>query len=360
VCLVEYADACRSRRVIHHAPFHSYPTSQVYQPLAGIMEQPLEPRWLLLIHQIPPKPAYLRVKVGRRLQRLGAIAIKNSVYALPKSESAHEDLQWILREIVKEGGDASMCEASFVDGLTNEQIQVLFQTARKADYDQLAAEARQLDKSIPRRAREMKAAVRAQIESDFARLSRRLSDVTAIDFFGPPEREVVAGLIASIEARLKPPAEEYSGAPRPADMRGRTWVTRMGIHVDRMASGWLIRRFIDKDARFKFVPAKGNRPESDELRFDMFEAEFTHEGDRCTFEVLLSRFSISDPALAPIAEMVHDLDVKDGKFGRQETLGFEHVITGIALAHTDDDVRLDRACSTLDDLYEYYKRKRPA
>src|SRR5947207_473928 len=110
-----------------------------------------ETRWLLLIHQIPPKPAYLRVKVGRRLQRLGAVAIKNSVYALPKSDSANEDLQWVLQEIVKGGGDASLCEANFVDGLADDQIEALFHSARKADYHAIAAEARQLERQLPKR-----------------------------------------------------------------------------------------------------------------------------------------------------------------------------------------------------------------
>src|SRR5205807_325245 len=107
------------------------------------------------------------------------------------------------------------------------------------------------------------------------------------------------------------------------------------------------------------VPAKGHKPEPRELRFDMFEAEYTHEGDLCTFEVLLVRFSLGDPALQPIAEIVHDIDLKDSKFGRQDALGFERLVAGIAMAHKEDEVRLERACAVLDDLYEYFKRKRP-
>ncbi len=323
------------------------------------MEQPADPRWLLLIHQIPPKPAYLRVKVGRRLQRLGAVAIKNSVYVLPRSDSAHEDLQWILREIAKAGGDASLCEATFVDGLTNKEIEALFRSARRADYEALGEEARQLERAFPKRSQELKEATRIEIESELSRLSKRHGDVTAIDFFGTSEREVVAGIIAGLLARVRPakPARSRTAKP-PEVVRGRTWVTRMSIHVDRMASGWLIRRFIDQDARFKFVPAKGHPHDAGDLRFDMFEAEFTHEGDRCTFEVLLSRFAIEDPALRAIAEIVHDIDIKDGKFGRQDALGFAQLVMGIAMAHNDDEVRLERASAVLDDLYEYFKGKR--
>src|ERR1043165_2184135 len=106
--------------------------------------QDSEGRWLLLIHQIPPKPDYFRVKIWRRLQRLGAIAIKNSVYALPKNDQTQEDFQWVLREIVEGGGEASLCEAFFVDGLSDPQVETLFQTARETEYRQVVEEARRL------------------------------------------------------------------------------------------------------------------------------------------------------------------------------------------------------------------------
>jgi hypothetical protein len=125
-----------------------------------------------------------------------------------------------------------------------------------------------------------------------------------------------------------------------------------------MASAWLIRRFIDKDARFKFVPGKGYRPEAGELRFDMFEAEFTHEGDRCTFEVLLQRFGLSEPALKQVAEIVHDIDLKDGKFGREDALGVDRLIAGIAMANPEDEKRLAEGSAVFNNLYEYFKRKR--
>src|SRR5881296_500803 len=105
---------------------------------------PAEGRWLLLIHQIPPKPNYLRVKIGRRLQRLGAVAIKNSVYVLPRSDPSFEDFQWVVREIRAGGGDASVCEARFVEGLSDDEIEALFHAAREADYREVTEEARAL------------------------------------------------------------------------------------------------------------------------------------------------------------------------------------------------------------------------
>jgi hypothetical protein len=323
------------------------------------MSDATEARWLVLIHQIPPKPDYFRVKVGRRLQRLGAVAIKNSVYVLPGSAETLEDFQWLLREITEEGGDASICEARFVDGLSDEQIHSLFHEVRKADYAQISEDARRIGKALPASG-VVDESLRGQAEGDLARLKRRFTEVSAIDFFNAPGREAAAGLIAGLESRLRPappPETATQRAPRGQEYRGRTWVTRKGIHVDRMASGWLIRRFIDKDARFKFVAGKDYSPGPGEVRFDMFDAEFTHEGDHCTFEVLVARFAIDEPGLSALAEIVHDIDLKDAKFGRQEAPGFERLVAGISLAHKEDAVRLERAGAVLDDLYEFFRRK---
>ena len=323
-------------------------------------ETATEGRWLLLIHQIPPKPDYFRVKIWRRLQRLGAVAIKNSVYVLPKNDQTQEDFQWVLREIVEGRGEASLCEARFVEGLSDDQVEALFQAARGAEYDQIAEEARRLAESpLPDEQRE--ATRRTQLEIDLTRLKRRLAEVVAIDFFGAPGREAAEGLVSGVEARMTG-KNSMLGADnartfRREDFLGKTWVTRKGIYVDRMASAWLIRRFIDPDARFKFVPPKGYKPLPSELRFDMFEAEFTHEGDRCTLEVLIERTGIHDPGLSPIAEIVHDIDLKDSKFGRQDTIGIERLIAGIAMTHKDDEVRLERGCAVFNDLYEYFRRK---
>jgi hypothetical protein len=319
-----------------------------------------EGRWLLLIHQLPPKPDYFRVKIWRRLQRLGAVAIKNSVYVLPKNDQTQEDFQWVLREIVEGSGEASICEANFVDGLSNDQVEALFQAAREAEYRQVADEARRLAE-IPLPDKQIEGSRRTQIEVDIARLKRRLAEVVSIDFFGAPGHEAAEGLVSGAEARMhdKRSGKEVAnvGAARREDLQGKTWVTRKGIHVDRMASAWFVRRFIDSNARFKFVPPKGYKPLSGELRFDMFDAEFTHEGDRCTLEVLIERTGFNDPALSPIAEIVHDIDLKDSKFARQETPGIERLIAGIAMAHKDDEGRLARGAAVFDDLYEYFKRK---
>ena len=231
-----------------------------------------EGRWLILIPQLPPKPDYLRVKLRRRLQKIGAVSLRNAVYVLPNRDDAIEDFMWLRRELKDDGADAIICTADVIAGATDEEIMTLFGDATDT------AEAK-------------------------------------------------------------------------SEMHGRTWVTRAGVFIDRIASAWLIRRFIDRAAIFKFVSPKGYRRRESELRFDMFDGEYTHEGDRCTFEVLLDRFSLDDPALHAIGEIVHDIDLKDEKFNRAETAGVQSVITGIAAAHADDSERIAQGAAIFDALY---------
>ncbi len=319
-----------------------------------------EDRWLFLIHQLPAKPAYLRVKIWRRLQALGAAAVKNAVYALPANEQTQEDFQWVLKEIIEGGGEAIICEARLIAGLSDQEIRSLFTAARDQDYDALAKEAGALADALNEDVMSQ-----AEGRSQLARLKAKLAQVVAIDFFGANGRETVDGLLAGLEAKLTEDmmaeTRESSAAHQAADLvhlKDRIWVTRQGVHVDRIACAWLIRRFIDPTARFKFVPGQGYAPNPGELRFDMFEAEFTHEGDRCSFEVLLGKAGPTDPALQAIAEIVHDIDLKDSKFGRDEVGGIKTLIAGVAMAHQSDEERLTRGGAIFDDLYEYFRKKR--
>ncbi len=311
------------------------------------------PPWLLLIHQIPPKPDYLRVKIGRRLWRVGAVAIKNSVYALPRRAETLEDLQWIVREIREGGGDALIAEAALVDGLGDGEVRALFDAARDEDYAELLADARTLRKELGGKKAPGTAARRRQLEQEVAKLRRRFESVTAIDFFGAPRRAAVAALLDHLQVSLAPARSDVETAHRAAagQFRGRTWVTRRGVHVDRIGSAWLIRRFIDPEARFRFVDPERSAHRGGELRFDMFEAEFTHEGEACTFETLASRFVPNGHAVREIGEIVHDVDCKDAKYEREEAPGLRRMIDGIAATHPDDDARLARGAALFDDLY---------
>jgi hypothetical protein len=204
----------------------------------------------------------------------------------------------------------------------------------------------------------------AESRRQLARLRRQLTQIAGIDFFGANGRQAAEAVLAALEARLAEP--QLDGRVEETVIReeglrglhGRTWVTREGVYIDRIASAWLIRRFIDPEASLKFVPSKGYVPQPGEVRFDMFEAEFTHEGDRCTFEVMAERAGLDDPAVRIIGEIVHDIDLKDAKFGREETAGIAGLIGGIALAHADDEQRLARGAAVLDDLYQYLRSKK--
>jgi hypothetical protein len=317
-------------------------------------------RWLLLIHSIPPQPAYFRAKVSRRLSRVGSVAIKNSVYVLPASESTREDFLWIAREIVQEGGEATVCDARFVEGLQNDHVEALFRAAREADYVALGEEARAAQRELGTKGKDDER--RAAGESDLARLKKRLAEVVAIDFFSAPGREPAEAAIATLEKRL---AREPAPASAPDVVsilayRGRTWVTRRNVHVDRIASAWLVQRFIDPKAKFKFVPGQGYRARDNEVTFDTFEGTFTHVGERCTFEVLVESFGLKNPGLRAIAEIVHDIDVKDGKFERPEAQGFATLVAAIALTRRDDEARIAFGGEILDALLELYRRKRGA
>jgi hypothetical protein len=346
----------------HPAP--SRPGKTVIKPVKAPAGDANPPRWILLIHSIPPRPNYLRVKIGRRLQKLGAIAVKNSVYALPRSESAREDLEWVAHEITTDGGEASLCESHFIGGVTDDAIEQQFRFARQRDYLEVTKLARRTVDAISKPATKsggLSSKRRAQAEAALTRFRKRLEEIVAIDHFGAPGRLELETLLRTAEEKLRPPrAADPSATPDVPSLRkvrGRTWITRKGIHVDRIASAWLIRRFIDPEAKFKYVEAKGYVPAVGELRFDMFDAEFTHEGQLCTFEVLLSRWGADDPALRHIADMVHDIDLRDAKYGRDETSGFTALITGICLQHREDTARLDAGAIMLDAFHRSLQQR---
>jgi hypothetical protein len=321
------------------------------------------PRWLLLTHQLPPQPAYQRVKIWRRLQVVGAVAVKKSVYALPYSDDAIEDFLWTAKEVEAGGGEALVCEARLLQGMTDEQLRALFDAAREADYEALIAEGSGLQKRLTKR-RIVPGELRAAAAT-VRRLRKQFKDIAAIDFFGANAREAADGLVRDLEARvasLAAPARPAKSAPAGVareKLHGRTWVTRRGVKIDRVACAWLIRRFIDGKATFRFVDPGEYRHTQGELRFDMASAEFTHRGDRCSFEVLLTEARLADPALAAIGEIVHDLDLKDDKFGRPETEGVRHFVAGLVLATDDDHARIVQASALFDNLYRSFQQKPP-
>jgi hypothetical protein len=314
----------------------------------------------MFLHQIPPKPAYFRAKVLRRLTQLGALAVKNSAYLLPETDDTSEDLQWLLREIRSEGGEAWIFGCHTVAGTTDEQLRDAFRTLRSADYVELSEAASDLLDDIrrtgPAAASRPSASGR---ETEWERVKRRYEEIKRIDFFRAPQRAELEVLMAEVERESGSGKASKDTAEGPlSSLRGRKWVTRAGVKIDRIASAWFIRRFVDPAARFVFVNPKQYVHTPGDVRFDMFEGEFTHEGDRCTFEVLVERSGVRDAALAPIAEIVHDIDFKDAKFDRREALGIASLIEGLAERVTDDSARLDEGARIFEDLYAAIAKRR--
>jgi len=300
-------------------------------------------QWLFLIHSIPPKPLYLRAKVRQRLERIGAVALKNSVYVLPERDDALEDLQWLAGEIGEGGGQAFITRGNVLAGVTDEELIAAFRSARAADYDTLREEIHGSD----RRA-ETPAVV-------LAKLRRRLADVAAIDFFDSPKRKECEQMLTRLERKQPRPRATKPGRRTPPS--GGTWVTRRGIKIDRIASSWLVRRFIDPAARLRFVDPDTWKRKEGEIAFDMAGGDYTHEGNHCTFETIAVTFALRDAALKKIAQIVHDIDLKDDRYGRAETAGVRQLIEGILAAHASDEQRLERGFALFDDLYSSFGGK---
>ena len=310
------------------------------------------PRWYVLVHHIPPRPLYLRAKVRQRLARVGAIALKNSVYVLPQSGDALEDLQWIAQEVIGGGGDAHIFDAGFVLPADDAPVVAQFNAARDADYEALTTEAR----SALRKGRGTLPA--ADLVAQHEKLARRFDEIARIDFFEAVRRTAAEEAVGAIEGRLeKEKKEEAQMLETRPELRGKTWATRPHVKIDRIASAWFIRRFIDPKARFRFVdPASPAAP--GEVRFDMVGGDYTHEADRCTFETLVRRVGLPDRGVKALAEIVHDLDLKDGKFGRAEAFGVQKLVEGLIARHDDDDERLERGFALFDDLHQALQTKK--
>ncbi|WP_263588485.1 chromate resistance protein [Sphingopyxis sp. GC21] len=307
--------------------------------------------WLVLLHQLPAKPPYLRVKIWRRLQAVGAVPLKNAVHVLPRREETKAAFRDLLAEIISNGGEAVLIEARLIEGQSDAELHALFDAARDADYDELAQAARGLLDTGPASGPEI------------AKLQRRLAEIVQLDFFGAHGRQGAEAALRELdEKRYVHPDVGRTGEPGslgPIDLKNRVWVTRRGIHVDRIACAWLIRRFIDPVASFKFVDANSYTPQAGELRFDMVDAEFTHEGDRCSFETLVLRAELGgDPALVSIAEIIHDLDIGDGKFGRPETPGLGAMLSGVCASSDDDLQRIASASDALDQFHAYFSNRK--
>lgn len=323
--------------------------------------------WILLIHQLPPKPTNLRVRTWRKLQKLGAVSIKNSVYVLPFNEKTHEDFQWLKQEIEEASGEATVFRAGAVEGATDGEIITEFSKARDDDYARLAGELDGLTGAIreQKRGGHLSPGRLTNHEAELDKLHAELERVVMTDFFNAKGCAAAQAAYErcrkALRASQSPDAAGASAiATRGSSLdrdryQGRRWVTRRNLHIDRLASAWLIRHFIDSRPRFYFV-AEGETVEGG-IPFDMFGAEFTHHGENCTFETMINRFGLSeDRGLREIAEIVHDIDLKDNKFHRLEAAGLNATVRGLSKLLKDDRKLIQQCGVIFDGLYELLSR----
>ena len=302
-------------------------------------------QWLMLILTLPTHPSSLRVRAWRKLRALGAVALKNSVYVLPQGADRLERLQWLTQEVQKDRGDATLLRVDRIENMTEDDVIRLFHEARRADYKELADRYRKCLRGLGRRAGGRDAARAAE---ELARLGREVDRVRELDFFDAPGFPEVERLRATAEMHLRPEAADVAPAPLP-ELRGRLWATRPRPHIDRLASAWLIKRFIDRDARFLCAPPEQFPPEA--IPFDVMGAEFGHQGEDCTFETLFRRSQLDDPRLRTLAEIVHEVDLRDGKFERPEAPGVALAVSGLAATIKGDDELLAQGLALFDGIY---------
>jgi hypothetical protein len=317
--------------------------------------------WVLLIHQLPPRPTNLRVRIWRKLQKLGAVAIKNSVYVLPSNEKAYEDFQWLKQEIVSAGGEAAVFKAGSVEGATDKEIIAAFRKTRDEEFAAVSAAFDGLTRSIREqsKSKHLSAGRLATHEVEFDRLHSELERIAANDFFDAAGRtaafsafERCQKIIRAAQGRkvVASSSNRKAGTLDVSTYQRQRWVTRKNMHIDRLASAWLIKQFIDRHPRFYFV-ADGETIEG-AIPFDMFGAEFTHHSEDCTFETMLKRFGLTEnKALREIAEIVHDIDLKDDKFHRLEAAGLNAIIDGLSKMLRDDRKLLQQTGVVFDGLH---------
>jgi len=333
--------------------------SKAEQQPAPAAPSPKTPRrWVLFVHQLPPGPSNLRVRTWRRLQQLGAIPIKQAVYALPDTPNAREDFEWLKTEVKAAGGDVSVFAADHVDAWSDDGLIDEFRRSRQEAYRLLA---RDIEKVLKRAASNRRpSGTRAPAIRRLLEVFReRLTAIEHIDFFGSAGRDRVTALLTRLEDHISGKRERATGtkATGPTGVesyQGRLWMTRPRPGVDRMASAWLIRRFIDLQAPFGFAADRDVVPD-DAVAFDMFGVEFSHQGEGCTFETLCGFFTIQEPAVARIAAIVHDLDLKDNRYGAPEAATVGHMIEGLQLAHGDDDALLSQGMALFESLYRSFE-----
>jgi hypothetical protein len=296
--------------------------------------------WLLLLFSLPTKQATPRVEMWRKLKSYGALALPGAGHLLPFSTDNQERLEWLAATIRGYKGAASVLEVRRIDSLSDERIAQLFREARGREYQVLLRDIQAAQKSG--------SALRKLVV-----FKRRLEEIANIDYFNSPIRVQVEAALAGL--RVLPSKAQTVKIRAKGEFANKRWVTRPRPGIDRVSSAWLISNFIDPKAKFLFAKDAAEHP--DAVPFDMFSgAGFGHQGEYCTFETLMKSFTLTNRRIEAIAEIVHDADLADGKFGRVEGATIELVLAGWEVQGTPDEELLKRGMELLDGLYGGLKK----
>lgn len=274
----------------------------------------------------------------RKLQRYGAVPLGNSGYLLPNNPTTQERFEWLATSIRRYAGDASVVKVQSIDNMSRSQLIGRFEETRTREYQELIGELEKLT-ALPRQKRGL---------TRLSRLRARFRDIAEIDFFNSPFQKRVEELLKRAETASESTGKTAKANPR--DYQGRLWVTRPRPGIDRTASAWLIRRFIDKKPRFAFFEEDHVPAES--VPFDMFRGGFGHRGDDCTFETLQKTFGIRDKNVEVIGQIIHDADLLDEKYGRKEGFGIDRVLNGWQKQGRSDTELLELGMDLVEGLYE--------
>ncbi|MCB0747599.1 MAG: chromate resistance protein [Ignavibacteriae bacterium] len=319
-------------------------------------------KWLFLVHQVQTRNSKERVKVWRLTKRIGAVLYRNSVYVLPYSEERNEDFHWLCQQIKDSKGDASVFVTETNNKNEDDELIKLFTAERSKDYEQITEKLNDLVKAFSEKN------FRKNLEENVKKISKQLNQITGefndlqkIDFFNSPLSNDVKKNIREIKQKLlslvgNTSSEDVKLSYAIQNYQNKIWATRAHIHIDRIASAWLIKRFVDAEAKFVFID--NNLFPEDVIQFDTFGAEFGHHGDNCTFETLIKVFRIRDKALQQIAEIVHDIDLKDNKFNRTEADGIDKAIRAISNYLNEDEKTLNYCTTMFDSFYNIFNNKK--
>ncbi len=316
------------------------------------------PAWLLIFYNVPSQPVSSRMKIWRKLSKAGAVQLKGAVYILPANEEHEEFFQWLIGEVKSMGGDGAFVRVAEIKAMEEGDIRELFLRQAEKEYHGLEKQIDALERKVQSVKKGTASPAAALLGGEFSKLKKEFDAAQRRDFFGSPAGDVFLKRIRVLEGGLKSVEQKKIEKPsriepkRISDYQERTWATRKNPFVDRMASAWLIRKFIDPKATFKLMDERGlAKVVGKTVAYDVRGGEFTHAGDLCTFEVLVKSFGIRDKAVRKLAEIVHDLDVKDEKYGNPETAGLEEILIGIRKSHKDDAAALEQGMRTFEMMY---------